>query len=490
MAKYILSLDQSTIATKAIIFDRKGAVVGRYDKPHKQISPQKGWVEHDPEEIWHNVIEAVQKVIEKTGIDKKDIQVITVTNQRETAMLWTPDGKPAYNAIVWQCARAQYIVNRPKVSAEQEYITNATGLQLSPYFSAAKVCWIKENCGIEGPTLFGTMDSWVIWNMTGRHKTDYSNASRTQLFNIHELKWDERIKKIFGLEDIIMPELCYSDEVCGMTTLNGYFDEPIPVAGAIGDSHGALFAQQCWERGMGKCTFGTGGSIMLNIGSMPVLSKNRLSTSIAWGMTGNVEYVFEGTIVSMGDTIKWLVDEVGLIKSSAESEEYAKKVDSSEGVYLIPAFNGLGVPYWQSDVRAAICGMNRFANKYHIVRAGLESIAYQIRDIVDPMVNDANIVLEELRVDGGPANNKFLMQFTADILGSKLVKNSVEELSALGSAFAGGMAVGFWKSREEIASLYDSDAEYNRQMPVNEAETLYNGWKKQVDMLIASPGSR
>ena len=488
MAEYILAIDQSTTTTKAIIFDKRAEVVGRHDVNHAQISPQQGYVEHDPMEIWHNLVEAVREVIKKTGVDKSDIAAMAVTNQRETTMLWTPDGKPACNAIVWQCSRAEYIVRRPEIASQRDYITDATGLQLSPYFSAAKACWIKENCGVKNGLMFGTMDSWVIWNLTGRHVTDYSNASRTQLFNIRELRWDERILKLFHLEDVKMPEVRFSDEVYGYTTVDGIFDRPIPVAGDMGDSHGALFAQQCWERGMGKCTFGTGGSIMMNIGDGFVRSKNRIGTSIAWGLGGKVEYVFEGTIVCMGDTIKWLINEMGFIENSAQSQEYAQKVDSTDGVYLVPAFTGLGAPHWQSGVRGMICGMNRFTNKYHIVRAGVESIAYQIRDIVDPMLKDAGIELGELRVDGGPTNNSFLMQFTADILNTRLVKNSVEELSALGAAFAGGMAVGFFEGRDEIASLRRTSAEYSRTMPDDQAEALYAGWQEYVKMLLSGPG--
>ena len=488
MKNYMLAIDQSTTTTKAIIFNRKAEVVGRCDVNHRQIYPQQGWVEHDPEEIWRNLKQAVRDVLEKTGVAKDDIAALSVTNQRETTMMWTPEGKPAYNAIVWQCPRAEYIVRRPEIASQREYITGATGLQLSPYFSAAKTAWIKENCGVSGKLLFGTMDSWVVWNLTGRHVTDYSNASRTQLFNIHELCWDEKILKIFGLQDVQMPEVCDSNTIFGETTVDGIFETPIPVAGDMGDSHGALFAQQCWSRGTGKCTFGTGGSIMMNIGTTPTLSKNKIGTSIAWGMSGTVEYVFEGTIVCMGDTIKWLIGEMGLIKNSAESEEFAQKVESSEGVYLVPAFVGLGAPHWHSEVRAMICGMHRYANKYHIVRAGLESIAYQIRDIVDPMLKDANIALQELRVDGGPTNNVFLMQFTADILGTIINKNRVEELSALGAAFAGGMAVGFWHGRDEIASLRQMSASYTRMMPNEEAEKLYAGWQAAVNMLIAGSG--
>lgn len=485
MENYILAIDQSTTTTKAIIFDKRANVVGRYDVSHKQIYPQRGWVEHDPKEIYQNIVEAIRRVIEATGVSTDDIAALAVTNQRETTMLWTPDGEPVYNAIVWQCTRAEGITRRPEIDSERIYITKSTGLQLSPYFSAAKAAWIKENGNKnDQQLLFGTMDSWVIWNLTGRHVTDYSNASRTQLFNIHELCWDQKILKLFGLEDVKMPEVHYSDEIFGMTTVEGIFKKPIPVAGDMGDSHGSLFAQQCWEKGTGKCTYGTGGSIMMNIGTKPMLSTNKIGTSIAWGLAGAVEYVFEGHIICMGDTIKWLINELGLIKNSAESQIFAEKVESSNGVYLVPAFDGLGAPYWRSEISALICGLSRSANKYHIVRAGLESIAYQIRDIVDPMLKDANLTLKELRVDGGPTKNSFLMQFTADILNTRIVTNSIEELSALGAAFAGGMAVGFWKDREEISKLTSMSRTYERSMPMDSAESLYEGWHTAVNMLL------
>lgn len=485
MGEYILAIDQSTTTTKAILFDRRSNVVERRDVMHKQISPRQGWVEHDPTEIWHNIVEAIRQVIEKSGVAKRDIAFIAVTNQRETTMMWTAEGGPVYNAIVWQCSRADYIVRRPEIQQHSDYITEATGLQVSPYFSAAKACWIKENTPAQTGLMFGTMDSWVIWNLTGKHVTDYSNASRTQLFNIRELKWDEKLLEIFGLQDVQMPEVRFSDEIYGYTTVDGIFDEPIPVAGDMGDSHGALFAQMCWERGMGKCSFGTGGSLMVNIGDKPMRSASRLNTSIAWGLDHKVSYVFEGTIVCMGDTIRWLKDQMELIDSSAQSGEFAEMVDSTQGVYLVPAFTGLGAPYWQSNARAMICGMNRFTDKRHIVRAGVESITYQMRDIIEPMMADADFTLGELRVDGGPTNNKFLMQFTADILNTRIVRNKVEELSALGSAFAGGLATGFYKSYDEIAALRQTSAEYVRAMPAQQAEELYKGWKDSVDMLIS-----
>lgn len=484
MGNYILAVDQSTTTTKAIIFDRQGEVRGRFDVNHRQIHPEMDWVEHDPGEIWDNLVSAIKEVIKATGIPKEEIACLSVTNQRETTMLWTAEGCPAYNAIVWQDVRAEDVVHREPIEQNRDYITRVTGLQVSPYFSAAKACWIKEHCGYAKDLYFGTMDSWVIYKLTGKHVTDYSNASRTQLFNIYDLKWDEKILDLFGLEDVHLPKVCFSDEIYGETTLDGFFDTPIPVAGDFGDSHGALFAQQCWSKGMGKCTFGTGGSIMMNIGTKPFPSKNRLNTSIAWGLGGTVEYVFEGTIINMGNTVKWLAGNMGFMENSAQSQELAQRVESTEGVYLVPAFNGLGAPYWNSDVRGIICGLLSTTRAEHVVRAGLEAISYQMRDIIDPMLRDAHMELSELRVDGGPTNNEFLMQFTADILGTELVKNNVEELSALGAAYAGGLAVGFWKDRDEIASLRKISGTYKRSMEEEQVENLYAGWKKCVRMLV------
>ena len=490
MSDHILALDQGTTSSRAIVFDRQGRIAAMSQHAFSQHYPQDGWVEHDPMEIWETERLAAAEAI--AGFPEGSIAGIGVTNQRETTILWDKaTGQPVYNAIVWQCRRTAELCEDLKRQGLDERIQSATGLLIDAYFSGSKIRWILDNVpGVRrraerGEVLFGTVETWLIWQLTGVHVTDYSNASRTQLFNIRELKWDEKLLEIFGLQDVQMPEVHFSDEIYGYTTVDGIFDEPIPVAGDMGDSHGALFAQMCWERGMGKCSFGTGGSLMVNIGDKPMRSASRLNTSIAWGLDHKVSYVFEGTIVCMGDTIRWLKDQMELIDSSAQSGEFAEMVDSTQGVYLVPAFTGLGAPYWQSNARAMICGMNRFTDKRHIVRAGVESITYQMRDIIEPMMADADFTLGELRVDGGPTNNKFLMQFTADILNTRIVRNKVEELSALGSAFAGGLATGFYKSCDEIAALRQTSAEYVRAMPAQRAEELYKGWKDSVDMLIS-----
>ncbi len=484
MAQYMIGIDQSTTTTKAIIFNRNAEVVARCDVGHEQIHPQQGWVEHDPVEIYNNMIQAIKNVIKEANVATTDITGIAVTNQRETTMLWTPDGKPVYNAIVWQCPRAAEIVERPEIKNNSEYIRKSTGLHLSPFFSAAKATWIMENIKPEGEVLFGTMDCWVIWKLTGHHATDCSNASRTQLFNIHEMKWDQKNIEMFGLTDVTFPDVLPADAVYGETTVEGLFEKPIPVAGVMGDSHGALFAQQCWQSGMGKCTFGTGSSIMMNIGTEAKESKNKLNTSVAWNLSGTTEYVYEGTIVHQGDTIKWVINELKLLNNSKESEEIATSIASTEGVYIVPAFGGLGAPYWKNDCRAIICGLHRYAGREHIVRAALESSIYQLKDIVDPMMLDAGAVLQELRVDGGPTNNKFLMQFAADLLGVRIITSSVEELSALGAVYAGGLAIGFWKDKEEIMALKKEANIYEKKMDDVTSEKLYQGWKAAVEMLM------
>lgn len=482
MKQYILSIDQSTSATKAILFNDQLELVARSDRGHEQIYPRSGWVEHDPIEIYHNLVQVVRDVLDKSSVPKNEVRCISISNQRETTLIW--DGKtglPVYNAIVWQCARAEEIVRRPEINAMKDEIAKRTGLTLSPYFCAAKANWVLENADITGKDLmFGTVDAWLIWKLTGNHYTDYSNASRTMLFNINTLKWDTDLVHLFGLNNVRFPEVRFSDSIFGMTTLDGVFDDPIPVAGVLGDSHGALFGQQCWQRGMGKATFGTGTSVMMNIGDRPTFSSKGLATSIAWGIDGKVEYVFEGNINATGDTLKWLINEMGVLPSSGDSEAYALKVKSNGGVYLVPAFTGLGAPHYVSDAKAIICGLTRDANKYHVVRAALEAIAYQIKDITEPMVEDAGMTFEELRVDGGPTNNGFLMQFVADMIGVKVVCNKIEELSALGAACAGGLAVGVFEDRNKIKPLRRTGREFECRTSPEQIEEMYNGWKKAL----------
>lgn len=480
---YLLAVDQSTSSTKAILFDRELCLVCRCNVDHRQIYPRPDWVEHDPVEIYENVIKAVEQVLQTSGVDPKEVLCLSISNQRETTLIWDGEtGLPVYNAIVWQCGRAESIVKRPEIASQADMIAEKTGLKLSPYFSAAKAAWIVENADVQGKKLmFGTVDAWLVWKLTGKHRTDFSNASRTQLLNLHTLAWDEDLIRLFGLQNVAFPEIVDSDAIFGETTVGEVFEKPIRLSGVLGDSHGALLGQQCFKPGMGKSTFGTGTSVMMNIGETPLFTDKGPVTSIAWGLSGKVEYVFEGNINCTGDTLRWLVNEVGMLPDSKSSEEYATKVTSNEGVYLVPAFTGLGAPYFKSDARAIICGLSRNATKYHIVRAALEAIAYQVRDVVEPMMQEAKMAFEELRVDGGPTGNAFLMQFLADMLNLKVVRADIEELSALGAACAGGLGVGVFQSRLDIEKLRRAKESYQSRMPRPEADELYKHWKEAVE---------
>lgn len=491
--KYILSIDQSTSGTKAIIFDDRGSLVHRCTLNHTQYYPNSGWVEHDGEEIYEKTLQAISNVIAESGVKADAISSIAITNQRETVIVWDKTtGKPVYNAIVWQCQRAEEICKEIKRTEHYEIIKEKTGLVLSPYFSAAKVKWILDNvtgareCADAGNLLMGTMDSWLIWKLTGgrSHVTDHSNASRTQLFNIKELKWDEEILKIFTIPAGMLPEVKFSDEIFGFAELGGLIPS-LPISGVMGDSHAALFGQNCFKTGMAKATYGSGSSIMMNIGRDPKASENGLVTSIAWGMKGSVDYVFEGNINSTGATIKWLCDSLEILDNAKDAEKLATSIDNNDGVYLVPAFTGLGAPYWNSDARAMISGMAMGTTKNHIVRAALESIAYQIKDITDLMISEAEIKLMELRVDGGPTRNNFLMQFQADMLNIKIVRSKIEELSALGSAYMAGLGTGIFKNLEEIESLRQLDKTFEVNMNNLERTELYEGWKKAVNRALS-----
>lgn len=482
MKKHLLAVDQSTSSTKAILFDEELRLVARSNRMHQQMYPRGGWVEHDPMEIYRNLLLAVEDVLQTSGVGRQSIACLSLSNQRETTLLWDGDtGLPVYNAVVWQCNRGEEIARRPAIQAQKESIQRKTGLPLSPYFSAAKASWIVENAEVQGKQLlFGTMDAWLLWKLTGKHQTDYSNASRTQLFNINTLQWDAEIIELFGLQGVAFPEVRYADDIFGSTSLDGLFAAPVPIAGILGDSHGAMFGQQCWERGMGKCTFGTGNSVMMHIGDSPMFSSQGLATSIAWGMDGKVEYVFEGNINCTGDTLNWLKNELGILPDAGQSEAYARQVPSSQGVYLVPAFTGLGAPHYWSDAKAVICGLFRNANKYHIVRAALEAIAYQMKDVVEPMVAEVGMGFHELRVDGGPTRNAFLMQFVADMLDAKIARNEIEELSALGAACAGGLAVGVFPDRQHLSRLYRVGGHYEKTMEDAQVGMLYDGWKQAL----------
>ncbi|MFH0841212.1 MAG: glycerol kinase GlpK [Bacteroidota bacterium] len=487
---YIIAVDQSTSATKAMIFDSGAHLVHRVSVPHRQFYPQPGFVEHGPEEIYNNTVAELSDLIRQSGADPAKFVCLSITNQRETSMIWDrKSGKPIANAAVWQCQRGAARCDELKSKGFSGSIRTKTGLIIDSYFSASKLQWIinntpgaKERAG-KGDLLLGTMDTWLLWNLTGRkvHATDYSNACRTMLFNIQTLEWDKELIELFDLHPSMFPELRYSDEVFGkISDPNLKLLADLPVAGLIGDSHGALFGQHCFAPGMTKATYGTGSSIMMNIGKKPLEAPSGLVTSIGFGKGKSIDYVFEGNIHCTGDTINWLVNDLKLISSPSEAEQLAQSVAGTGGIYLVPAFVGLGAPYWDHEARAIICGMGRDATRSHVARAALESIAYQIKDLIDLMIAKSGVDLKELRVDGGPTRNEFLMQFQTDILQKTVVRTAIEEISALGSAFMAGLATGIWRDTDELEKLRAVDKTFNNKMAVAEIDRLYSGWKKAV----------
>jgi glycerol kinase len=486
---YILAIDQSTSATKGILFNKKGTIEHKLSLEHKQYYPGPDFVEHDPEEIFQNTIRIINNIISDKNISPSTIASIAITNQRETAMIWDRhSGKPVYNAIVWQCQRGAELCARFRDEGYDKMIMDKTGLIIDPYFSASKLQWIVENVtGVKekmkhGDLLIGTIDSWLLWKLTkGRiHATDYSNACRTMLFNIHTLDWDQELIELFNLDRSMFPEVRKSDEIFGETDPAIIFDKPVAISGLLGDSHAALFGQQCFIPGMAKATYGTGSSIMMNIGNNPLPAPEGLVTSIGYGRAGNIDYVFEGNIHCTGDTINWLVRDAELIRNPAESEQIAVSVQDNNGVYFVPAFVGLGAPYWDNRARACLSGMARSTTKAHIVRAALESIAYQIKDLIDLMMEKGGIELMELRVDGGATRNDFLMQFQADMIGKDVVRSAIAEISALGSTFMAGLATGFWNDMDEIKSLYLADKTFSPELKKETVTRLYEGWKMAV----------
>lgn len=488
--QYIISIDQSTQGTKALLFDQDGNLIRRTDKSHEQIINEKGWVSHDPLEIYHNVIEVVTALVEKAGIDKKKVAGIGISNQRETSLAWDKiTGEPVGRAIVWQCARAAEICERVERMGEAENIRRRTGMNLSPYFPASKIAWILENVdgakekAEKGELCHGTIDSWLIYKLTcGRsYKTDYSNASRTQLFDIFKLRWDEEICKMFGIDPANLPEVCDSNSDFGSTDFEGFFDEPVTIHGVLGDSHGSLFGQGCLKPGMIKATYGTGSSIMMNIGKDPVLSTHGVVTSLAWSMSGVVNYVLEGNLNYTGAVITWLKDDLKLIESPGETQDLAEQAVSDDSVYLVPAFSGLGAPYWDSYAKASIAGMTRTTGKAEVVRAGVECIAYQITDIVKAMSEDAHVEVEELRVDGGPTRNSYLMQFQSDMARTNVQVPDSEELSGIGPAYAAGLALGVWD--ESIFSKLNRKV-YEPRMDEEVRDKKYAGWKQAVSTVL------
>ena len=488
MDKYIMALDLGTTSCRCIIFDKNGRICSAAQKEFTQYFPQPGWVEHDAEEIWATQTGLMYEAMSKIDITINEIAGIGITNQRETTVLWDKEtGRPVHKAIVWQCRRTAGYCDELKNLGMAEFFRSKTGLVLDAYFSATKLRWLLDNAtgarerAEKGKLLFGTVDSWIIWKLTGGkvHVTDYSNASRTMLFNIHTLKWDEEILRVLKIPQQILPEVKPSSHVYGYTD-SKLFGREVPIAGAGGDQQCALFGQTCFERGEVKNTYGTGGFMLMNTGTAPVNSHNGLVTTIAWGVDDKVEYALEGSIFVAGAAVQWLRDELGLIRDAAESEVLAKSVSDANGCYVVPAFVGLGAPYWDQYARGAIVGLTRGVNRNHIVRATLESIAYQVNDVLMAMQEDSGMPITSLRVDGGACDNDFLMQFQADILNTSVVRPYCIETTAMGAAYLAGLAVGYWRSKEEILANHVIAAEFKPQMGQAKRENLLQGWHNAV----------
>lgn len=488
MDKYIMALDLGTTSCRCIIFDKNGRICSAAQKEFTQYFPQPGWVEHDAEEIWATQTGLMYEAMSKIDITINEIAGIGITNQRETTVLWDKEtGRPVHKAIVWQCRRTAGYCDELKKLGMAEFFRSKTGLVLDAYFSATKLRWLLDNAAgareraEKGELLFGTVDSWIIWKLTGGkvHVTDYSNASRTMLFNIHTLKWDEEILRVLKIPQQILPEVKPSSHVYGYTD-SKLFGREVPIAGAGGDQQCALFGQTCFERGEVKNTYGTGGFMLMNTGTAPVNSHNGLVTTIAWGVDDKVEYALEGSIFVAGAAVQWLRDELGLIRDAAESEVLAKSVPDANDCYVVPAFVGLGAPYWDQYARGAIVGLTRGVNRKHVVRATLESIAYQVNDVLMAMQEDSGMPITSLRVDGGACDNDFLMQFQADILNTSVVRPYCIETTAMGAAYLAGLAVGYWRSKEEILANHVIAAEFKPQMGQAKRESLLQGWHNAV----------
>jgi glycerol kinase len=490
---FIMALDQGTTSTRAILFNHEGIPVYKAQQEFPQHFPHPGWVEHDSNEIWRSVLNVIREVLHDSGLRAENIAAIGITNQRETTVIWEKaTGNAIYPAIVWQSRQSSEICEALKAEGHEAMIREKTGLVVDAYFSGTKIKWILDHVegsrarAEKGELLFGTIDSWLIWKLSGgqAHVTDYSNASRTMLYNIYEQQWDEDLLKLLDIPRQLLPEVRCSSEVYAYTA-EIYLDGcRIPIAGAAGDQQAALFGQACFERGMVKNTYGTGCFMLMNTGEKAVSSQHGLLTTIAWGMDGKVEYALEGSIFSAGSTIQWLRDALKLIDSAHDSETSVMRIDSTEGVYLIPAFVGLGTPYWDSDVRGAIFGLTRGTGKDHLVRAALESIAYQTKDVLTVMELDSGISRTVLRVDGGASLNNFLMQFQSDILDTPVERPIVNETTALGAAYLAGLAVGFWSSKQEITQRWQMGQSFEPKMTEEKRQHLYTGWKKAVHAAI------
>ncbi|MET2899291.1 glycerol kinase GlpK [Vibrio rotiferianus] len=487
--KYIVALDQGTTSSRAVILDHDANIVSVAQREFTQIYPEAGWVEHDPMEIWATQSSTLVEALAKTGIRSDQLAGIGITNQRETTIVWNKEtGKPVYNAIVWQCRRTADICEELKARGLEDYVRDNTGLVLDPYFSGTKVKWILDNVegaredAEAGKLLFGTVDTWLVWKMTqGRvHVTDYTNASRTMLFNINDLCWDQKMLDEMGIPVSMMPEVKRSSEIYGQTNIGGKGGTRIPIAGIAGDQQAALYGQMCVEAGQAKNTYGTGCFLLMNTGKEKVTSKNGLLTTLACGPQGEPAYALEGAVFMGGASIQWLRDEMKILAGAEDSEYFATKVDSSNGVYVVPAFTGLGAPYWDAYARGTIVGLTRGVNSNHIIRATLEGIAYQTRDVLDAMQADSGIKLANLRVDGGAVANNFLMQFQSDVLNTEVHRPQVTEVTALGAAYLAGLAVGFWNSIDELQNKAVLDRTFEPHDDEEKRNRRYKGWKRAV----------
>jgi glycerol kinase len=490
--KYILALDQGTTSSRAIIFDHSGTIVAQSNQEFEQIYPRPGWVEHNPEDIWSSQINVAKKVMQTTGMDASAFAAIGITNQRETTVVWDRNtGRPIHNAIVWQDRRTAGYCDELKNKGWSDKIRSKTGLVIDAYFSGTKVKWLLDNVegardkAARGELLFGNIDTFLIWRLTGGkvHATDYSNASRTLLFNIHDLTWDQEILTEFNIPASMLPKAMPSSGVFGNATAD-ILGAEIPIAGDAGDQQAATFGQACFEPGMAKNTYGTGCFMLMNTGETPVPSKNNLLTTIGWGLNGKVIYCLEGAVFITGAAVQYLRDSLKIIDSAAETEALAMSVESSGGVYVVPAFVGLGAPYWDQYARGAILGLTRGSGRAEIVRATLESVAYQVRELLEAMVADSGVDLKELRVDGGMVANNFLMQFQADIVGVPVERPVVAETTALGAAYLAGLAVGYWKDTGEVTQNWALDRKFTPSMDEATRAKLYSGWKRAVQRAL------
>ena len=490
MGKRIIAIDQSTSSTKALLFDEQCHMLARTNVDHKQYYPQTGWVEHDAEEIYQNMIEAIRKLTENL---KNSQFSLAITNQRETAVVWNKlTGKPIANAVVWQDTRGAELCRQLRADGRSEMVMEKSGLLIDPNFSATGVKWLLDNIpgareqAERGELLMGTIDTWLVWKLTGGKvfATDYTNASRTMLFNIHTLQWDDDLLRLFDIPRSMMPDVLPCDALYGETTCEGLFPTPIPIAGVLGDSHGALVGQMCFTRGSGKVTYGTGSSVMVNIGEEPKEAPQGLVTSVGFSAFGKTYYGFEGNIYSTGATLKWIADQLQLVGHPSEMEALATSVADNGGVYIVPAFSGLGAPWWQSGVKGAVFGLTFATTKAHFLRAALESIAYQIKDLVDVMAQATGGRLNEICADGGPTKNRFLMQFQADMLETPVVCTEVDDASALGAVIMNGFARGIWKSFDEVVGFRKVTQTYQPTANCQQLTVLYKGWRKAVNQLI------